>query len=238
MTIKKIAIVGTGTDVGKTVFSCLMMQTLFSMDCNPLYLKPFQTGCDGPGSPDTDAAFIYKQVAQLQKMNPTDSIINCHTPAKAPYFAAKDMGQVIDIDHTLKIVEDKISGLVSGQPVSHVVMEAAGGLMVPLTDTELVLDFIVQSSATPVLVAQAGLGTINHTLLSIEQLKQKNISPACVVLMDTCKEGTNPDMVLENKGAIELFSGIPVVGVIPYMKNISPISKENFEIIIAVLDRI
>ena len=217
MTIERIAIVGTGTDVGKTVLSLLIMQFLFRAGHAPLYIKPFQTGCSGPESPGTDAAFIYRHIPELAGSDPAGSVINCHETPKAPYFAARDMGLTIDVDATLAAIREKEHETMNGRTVSHLVVEAAGGLLVPVTPDMTVADFIARAEARPVIAAHAGLGTINHTLLSLQCLERMGINPAGVVFMETGPVPTPPDMVAENMEAVESLSGIRVAGVIPFM---------------------
>ena len=226
MSAEKIAIVGTGTDVGKTVLSLLIMQYLFSQGQNPLYIKPFQTGCKHPGAPGTDAAFIYEHIVQLKDSDPSYSIINCHSNPKAPYFAARDMNQQIDVQKTLFKIKEKEDAGMNGKNISHLVIEAAGGLLVPVSKDTTVADFIVQTGARPIIAAHAGLGTINHTLLTLQCFEHLGVKPAGVVLMDSGNKKTDPDMVNENIEAIESFSGITVAGVIEPVKNfMSPCPK-------------
>lgn len=223
MSVKKIAVVGTGTDIGKTVLSLLIVQILFQQGHTPFYIKPFQTGCKNSESSDTDAAFVYKNTQQLKNMNPARSVLNCHENPKAPCFAAKDMGQVINIEQTIKRIKEKEHAEMNGQPVSHLVIEAAGGLLVPITENNLVLDFISQTDSVPIVAADVGLGTINHTLLTLRCLDQQGLKPAGVVLIESSKLKTDFDLVEENIQAIKSFSNIKVVGVIPFIKDfISP----------------
>lgn len=235
MCLKKIAIVGTGTDVGKTVFSLLVVRTLFQLGDTPHYIKPFQTGCTSSESPDTDAAFIYSNTPELEKLKPSGAILNCHENPKAPYFAARDMGQIIDIEQTIDRLNKKELDMIEGRPVTHMVIEAAGGLLVPLTRDFMMVDFLKRIKAVPVLVAHAGLGTINHTLLSIECLQKNNIQPACVVLMDTSTQKTHPDAVAENIYAIESSSNVKVSGVISFIEKFNQIDPDNQKVLLQSL---
>jgi dethiobiotin synthetase len=99
---------------------------------------------------------------------------------------------------------------------SHLVIEAAGGLLVPLTETLTVADFVKESKAWPVIAARPGLGTINHTLMTVECLKARGITPGGIVFMDTQdtqQSGrVSKTMIQENMEAVERFSGVPVAG--------------------------
>ncbi|MFH2091944.1 MAG: dethiobiotin synthase [Pseudomonadota bacterium] len=235
MSAKRIVIVGTGTDMGKTILSLLMMQYLFSKGYNPLYIKPFQTGCKSVDDPGTDAGFIYQHIPNLYGSDPSFSIVHCHENPKAPYFAARDMNRTIDVNETLQAINDKEQAGWKGQPVSHLVIEAAGGLLVPVNANTTMADVMVQTNARPVIAANAGLGTINHTLLTLQCLERLGVQPVCVVLMDKHRKKTDPDMVKENIEAIESFSRTKVAGVIPYINDFSNPGSEPWNVIEQVL---
>jgi dethiobiotin synthetase len=237
--VPKIAIVGTGTDVGKTVFSFLMLKKLYSQKgCNPLYIKPFQTGCEHPNDPHTDAGFIYDNIPQLAGLDPAYSIIHCHKHPKAPYFAARDMDQQIDIPFTIATIAEKEKAGFNNKAITHLVIEAAGGLLVPITPDTMVVDFIALTKAVPVVVSHAGLGTINHTLLSLQCLERVGITPACVVLMDCGADPTDSDMILENIETIEAFSSTPVAGVIHHLSDFTSSNKATDTVIQEVINLI
>ena len=90
MNVPDLFIVGTDTGVGKTVTSLLLMQYFYGLGKTPFYLKPFQTGCKDPYDKESDARFIYKNVRELQKKDPSDSVIYCFDKPKAPFFAARN----------------------------------------------------------------------------------------------------------------------------------------------------
>ncbi len=208
MSENKLFIVGTDTGIGKTVLSLLIMQYLHEKNHDPFYLKPFQTGCKDPYDTDSDARFIYKYVKQLAEKDPADSVICCYRTPKSPYFAGRDQGESVDLDMVRRVVDEK------SESFGPIVIEAAGGLLVPVNDTLLVVDVLKQVNAKPILAARAGLGTINHTLLSIEAMQKRNISPGGVVFMDDSDPCVPDESVYENMEAVEKFSGIKVAGVI------------------------
>ena len=203
-----IFVLGTDTGVGKTVLSLLLMQYFHAQGRTPFYLKPLQTGCIDPYDKDSDAAFVYRYFKPFNQKDPADSVIYCFKNSKAPYFAARDDGSDIDIKTIEKVVEKK--------KLSHnpLIVEGAGGLFVPVTEETLMIDMIRMVDAGVVIAARAGLGTINHTLLSIEALNRRNIQPTGVVFIDAGEKPTSKDMIRENMESIETFSGIKVAGVI------------------------
>ena len=150
---KRIVIAGTDTNVGKTVFSAALAGALgFS------YWKPVQSGLED----ETDSA----AVARLGGLAPGQILPEAYRlrlPA-SPHIAARAEGCVIDRDR-----------LAPPEDVETLVIETAGGVMVPLTDDLLTVDLLAQWGFPVVLVARTALGTINHSLLTIEALRRRNI---------------------------------------------------------------
>ena len=217
-----IFVTGTDTGIGKTVLSVMLMHYFFAKGKTPFYLKPAQTGCIDPYDADSDARFIYQQVPQLKGKNPTDSVVCCFKNPKAPYFAARDEGTVVDMDLIFKTITDKHGAF------NPLIVEGAGGLMVPMTEQMLAVDFIKLLNAKPLLAARAGLGTINHTLLSIECLRSRGIQPAGVIFMNPGEPPVSEEMIRENMEAVKLFSGITVAGIIGKIGNFSNPGKDSF----------
>jgi dethiobiotin synthetase len=205
---ENLFIVGTDTGVGKTVLSLLLMQFFYAAGHTPFYIKPIQTGCRDPYDTDSDADFIYRHVRPLQDKDPAESVIYCFKNPKAPFFAARDEGKEIDLSVIERAVTQK-SGI-------HfpLIIESAGGVMVPVTQNTLVTDLISLTKGTPIIAARAGLGTINHTLLTVEALDRRGINPLGIVFMDAGEKETPLEMVSENKEAIEEACGIKVIGII------------------------
>lgn len=200
MQCKNIVVVGTDTEIGKTVVSLILMKQLIGKNEKPIYIKPFQTGCKDIFDRDSDAKFIYENLGK-DEVDFSKSVLNCNKNPKAPYFAARDEKSTIDIDDTLNSIRDLT------QSFTHSIIEMSGGLFVPVTEKMLVVDFIQEIDCEVILVGRAGLGTINHTLLTIEALSKRGMTPTEIVLVD--KNGdTNSKMTDENIEAIEMFSGI------------------------------
>ncbi|MGD9368135.1 MAG: dethiobiotin synthase [Desulfobacteraceae bacterium] len=224
-----IAVTGTDTGVGKSVAALLLMQLLFAKGYAPFYVKPFQTGCADPYDPDSDAAFVYGNTTALKNEDPAQSVLHCYPDPKAPYFAARDLGQSIDPETVIR----RISQV--RRTHAPIVVEAAGGLLVPVTDALLVVDILQTWDCETLLVARAGLGTINHTLLSIEALRQRGIDPIGVVLTDTIASPADPALVAENIEAIELFAGVQVGGVIPVIDDFSNVPDHAYQALVNIL---
>ncbi len=165
-------VTGIGTGVGKTYVAAHLLETLQAD-----YWKPIQSG-------DLDATDTMK-VRSLVK-NPT-SVFHPEayrlTQPFSPHKAADLDGLVIDPS---KIVLPKTQ--------NQLIIEGAGGLMVPLNYEFLMIDLILQLQAEVVLVVMHYLGSINHTLLSIEMLKQKNI-PINRIVFNGIKEAYSENVI-------------------------------------------
>jgi dethiobiotin synthetase len=204
--IADIYVVGTDTGVGKTVLSLLLVQFFQDRGYRPFYLKPLQTGCRDAYDQDSDAAFVYRHVPALANQDPADSIGYCFRNPKAPFFAARDEDRSIDLRSLEEMVTRK------RLLYNPLVLEAAGGLLVPVKEETLMVDTIKTTGARALLAARAGLGTINHTLLSVEALRARGLEPAGIVFLDNL--ATPAEMIAENREAVQKHSGIAVAGVI------------------------
>lgn len=218
-----IFVTATGTDVGKTVFSLLLMRHYFSQGRKPFYVKPFQTGRRNAYDQDSDAKFIYQFVSELKDQDPAQSVLSCFPNPKAPYYAACDEGKEINL-------EDIGNRLVALQKQHNLlIVEGSGGLLVPLTCDSLFIDFLnlmklkmnsdFDLDLDIVLVAPAGLGTINHTLLSLEAMEKRNLKVKKLVFMQTKSCNTSIESIEENKQAIQHFSGVKVDYIIPHIRD-------------------
>ncbi len=216
----RLYVVGTDTGIGKTVFSLILTRVCFKKGLRPFYLKPFQTGVSSPCDPESDARFIYSLVPELKGKDPKESTVYCFKNPKAPYFSAKDEGERIDLEKVKRMIEEKEKSF------SPVIIEGSGGLLVPVTEDLLIIDTIKLFDAKPILVAKAGLGTINHTLLSIEALKKRRIELLALVLVNL--DNTPSQMIQENIEAIKRFSGMDVLGVVRKISDFSKINLSEF----------
>jgi dethiobiotin synthetase len=182
---KRIVIVGTDTNVGKTVFSAALAGALgFS------YWKPVQSGLED----ETDSA----AVARLGGLAPGQILPEAYRlrlPA-SPHIAARAEGCVIDRDR-----------LAPSDDVESLVIETAGGVMVPLTDELLTVDLLAEWGFPIVLVARTALGTINHSLLTIEALRRRNIPILGVVFSGDAEPA--PQDTIGAIGRVKILGRLP-----------------------------
>ncbi len=174
-------ITGTDTDVGKTVAAAWLMLHL-----DGAYWKPVQSGtADG-----TDEATIRNLTLfpDDRFYFPTYTL----TQPLSPHEAARRDGIALDMT--------RFTLPPAARPL---IVEGAGGLMVPLTDRHFVIDLIAQLGLPTILVARSGLGTINHTLLSLMALRDRNIPVAGLII--------NGPTTPHNRQALEEYGGVPVL---------------------------
>ncbi len=221
-------ILGTDTGVGKTVLSLLFMTYFQKKGQAPFYAKPFQTGCPDPKSPDSDARFIYQSIDGLKGQDPDASVLYCFKEPKAPYFAARCEGKGVDMEKVVAWIDEK------SKCYEHLIIEGAGGALVPVTRDTLMADLLGKTGARPVVAARAGLGTINHTLLTLEALKARGHDNPVVVFVD--RDKTDPAMIRENMEAVQMMSGVRVSGVIGRLKHFSDIPPSAMAVIRAVIE--
>jgi dethiobiotin synthetase len=174
-------IAGTDTEIGKTYVAASWVATLLSQsDLRVDYIKPVQTGI-ADASTEGDAHWVE---AQCLKLNPSwQERFSTETPYCYPIPAAP---AVADTEKTLNLTQLTLHCLGQLGPGKHTVLEGAGGLMVPLTQECLTIDWIkqlhTQKPVETILVTSNRLGTINHTLLSVEALQARGLPIAAVVV--------------------------------------------------------
>ena len=154
----KIFITGISTDVGKTIASAIITEALEAD-----YWKPIQAG----DLNDSDSHKIQRYISNNKSVIHENSY-KLNTPA-SPHLAAELDGITIDLKN---IIEPKTD--------NHLVIEGAGGLFVPLNETDFVLD-LIQPDYKVIVVSRHYLGSINHTLLTIEALKNRGINIAGII---------------------------------------------------------
>ncbi len=210
---KGLFVTGTGTDVGKTVVTAGLLRMLRAADLDAVSMKPVQTGCTPAGKgwrvPDLEAhwaaAAYQPPVDEAPWMSPY-----CYAPACSPHLAGAATGQYPEI----AAIEEAYGALASRHEA--VLVEGAGGILVPLDDTHTMRDLMRALRLPVLLVATAGLGTINHTLLSIAALRAADLDVAGVVLSATDPHADR-QIHEDNPRTIAAFGEVPILGRIPWI---------------------
>jgi dethiobiotin synthase len=198
--MRGIFVTGTDTGVGKTVVSAALLHHYRRM-APVRYWKPVQTGVEV----DDDTTMVETLTGADRSAIVRDGVRL--TRPLSPHLSARLSGVTIAIDALAGMAETQLSA-------AHVIVEGAGGVLVPLNGRELMVDLIERLSLPVVIAARSGLGTINHTLLTAEALRVRRLAVAGVVLVGP----PNP----ENRAAIEHHGGVEVIGELPWLDPLTP----------------
>jgi len=189
---RRFFVTGTDTGVGKTVVSALLSAAL-----GATYWKPIQTGA----REGTDRRTVI-QLTGLRRSQTAREIYR-FSPPVSPHLAAQRAGVSISISkisHAMRTIR------------GNLIVEGAGGVLVPVTGSLLMIDMMADLRLPILLVSRTTLGTINHTLLSLASLRARKLDVKGVILVG------NPDR--ENLKAIERYGDVQVVGTVPVLERI------------------
>jgi dethiobiotin synthase len=198
--LRGIFITGTDTNVGKTVVASALMQRYRSVAALR-YWKPIQTGIEK----DNDTTVV-RWLGACADEEVFDEGYRLPRPL-SPHLSARLSNKRIEVESLIRIIGEH-------PPTVSWIIEGAGGFLVPLNEHTLLPALIAQLNLPVLIVARSGLGTINHTLLTLEALSARMITTAGVVLVG------NPHP--ENRETIEQFGQVPVIAEMSLIKNLSP----------------
>lgn len=213
-----VFITGTDTGVGKTVVAAALLCFLQSTGVDACYLKPVQTGCRRKSghliAPDLEFVLsmsgFFPSEKERQIMAPY-----CFAKACSPQLAAGlerrpiRIPEIINAFNALKRRHD------------FVIVEGAGGVLTPLSWKHSILDVMKSLSLPVILAARPGLGTINHTLLSLRELRRAKLNVLGVVLNYSSAK-TKGIIEASNKEAIERLGRVPVLAEFPFIGKLRP----------------
>ncbi|MBZ5675739.1 MAG: dethiobiotin synthase [Acidobacteriia bacterium] len=186
--MRGLFVTGTDTGVGKTVLSAALMLRY----PEARYWKPIQTG------PDDDTA----EARRLSGGQVVDEGIRLPDPV-SPHLAAQRVEMSIDLEALVRPVR-----------TTPVIVEGAGGVLVPVNDSQTMADLMVLLGLPVIVAARSTLGTINHTLLTIEALRARALQVAGVVMIGY----GNAD----NRAAIEHYGNVAVIAEMPLFDPLTP----------------
>ncbi|MYI88221.1 MAG: dethiobiotin synthase [Synechococcus sp. SB0672_bin_10] len=200
---RRLVVAGTDTGVGKTVISALLVRGLAAR-----YWKPIQAGLPPLSAEPSDSRRV-----QTLSGCPNSAILpeayGLQHPA-SPHWAAEQEGIVLERQRLWPPEEEEHKALV---------VELAGGLMVPVTPHLLQIEVMGEWALPVVLVTRAGLGTINHTLLSLEALRRRRIPVLGLVL--------NGDGFADNATVLPRLGRTRLLGHVPRLRDVNPAALEQ-----------
>ncbi len=191
--MRGIFVTGTDTGVGKTVVSAALMIRY----PQARYWKPVQTGIET----DDDTAEVRRLTGRLTERDDGVRLRN----AVSPHLAAARAGIRIDLEALTEWAIDN---------QEHWIVEGAGGVLTPLNATQTMANLMVRLGLPVVVVARTTLGTINHTVLTIEALRARSLHVAGVVMVG--------DPNSDNRAAIERYGKVDVLGEMPRFDLLTP----------------
>jgi dethiobiotin synthase len=190
--LRGLFVTGTDTGVGKTAVAAAILHRYREFG-TLRYWKPIQTGIEQ----DDDTASVQALGCPASELCAPG--IRLHRPL-APYLSAELSGMRI-------LLQDLDASIADEPETTRWVAEGAGGTLVPINDTEFMVDLMTHLGMPVLVVARTSLGTINHTLMTLEVLRSRTLNVAGVVMVG------EPDP--NNREAIERWGDVPVVAEMP-----------------------
>jgi dethiobiotin synthetase len=206
--VNGLFVTGTDTGVGKTLVTAAVALALRARGVVAGVVKPVQTG-------EGDARTL-KALVGLEEELDEIAPFSFRAPL-APLVAARLEGRSLGLAE----VAERVRGLGAGHDVT--IVEGVGGLLVPVGQDWTVADLAVELGLPLLVVARAGLGTVNHTLLTVGEARRRGLDVAGVVL-----DGRRDDSSETNPGLIESFGDVPVLARIPWLEE--PTSERLLEL--------
>ncbi|MDD2832681.1 MAG: dethiobiotin synthase [Methylotenera sp.] len=203
-------IVGTDTNVGKTYVASALIQHFVDAGYRTIGMKPIASGCeqDAHGTLMNEDVLALSAVSNVQA--PLD-LINSYrfAPAIAPHLAAEQVSVIMEGDIILQAYQ-KLANL-----ADVVIVEGAGGFLVPINVNETLADVAVKLNIPIILVVGMRLGCINHALLTVEAIKVRGL-----ILAGWVANQTDPDMSMfaENLASLQQRITAPCLSVVPWQK--------------------
>jgi len=205
-------VTGTDTGVGKTIISRGLITALKKSGLRVGAMKPIETGGGSDGESLLAATGLPWSIDQVRP-------IALELPA-APEVAAQHQHRTIDLDALERNFRERAADC------DFIVVEGAGGLMVPIAPRFTMAELAKRFELPLLIVARSALGTINHTLLTVEAARNRQLPIAGIVLSQTARErGGEEDATA---AIIERHSGVPIFARIPFLDDVSPEKAATF----------
>ena len=218
--MKQFFVTGTDTDVGKTFVCGLLLNFFKEQGVEVGYQKWAATG---PEFPPADLAFCLKAAGQPLVDEDFHLQVPCHYEMLAsPHLAAERQGLEVDPSHIRSCYQQLKARY------ELLVVEGVGGLMVPLRRDLLLADLLAELKIPTLIVARSGLGTINHTLLTLEGLRARHIPVLGVIFSDSAGTIKQDEILIaDNMKTIGEIGKVKILGRLPWCRDFDQ-AKEVF----------
>ncbi|MEW6675920.1 MAG: dethiobiotin synthase [Nitrospirota bacterium] len=217
---KGFFITATDTGVGKTVITAALIKAIGILGLRPCGMKPIETGCikEGDVLIPSDGMFI-KAIAHMEEdirfISPC-----CFKSLLAPLPASEIEGISVDLEKIKKAYTEL------SKNYDAVVVEGIGGLLVPIKRDYFVLDLIREFGLPTIVVSRPGLGTINHTMLTVNYAVKEGLTVAGIIINysrppdGTLAEDTNPEVIRQ-------INPVATIGIFPYLQDMESSTIER-----------
>ena len=179
---KSIFVTGSGTGVGKTRVSRMLVKEYSELGYRVTYMKPVETGCENSANGEAPVGADTLSVLEFASCRADDLSLHSpyrFVPACSPHLAARLSNCEVSIDHIAATYEN----LKKATAADIIIVEGAGGLLVPLNDKNQYVGDMIKALGIPaMLVVTPGLGTLNQTFMSLRMLKLYKIPVAGVII--------------------------------------------------------
>jgi dethiobiotin synthetase len=199
--VRGLFVTGTDTGVGKSVVAAAVCAGLAAQGRRVAAFKPVVTGLDDPPG---EWPYDHELLASVTGQEPSAVAPWQFGPPASPHLAAELAGTALEPPELLAAARR------AGAYADALVCEGVGGLMVPITPGYLVRDFALDMRMPLVVAARPGLGTINHTLLTLEAARAAGLDPVAVVMTPWPSEPSRLEQ--SNRDTVERLGAVPVAG--------------------------
>lgn len=191
---KTIFIGGTGTDIGKTYVTCMMVRQLRGQGYKVKAIKPIISGFDENNVANSDTG----QLLQSMGKDLTDYNVNEISPWRfkdplPPHLCAEQTNRPLILDQLVKYCQKQ-----ADEDLDFLLIEGVGGIMVPLNDDQTTLDLLDRLNCSCILVTGSYLGTLNHTLASLTCITQRNIDIDGIIISESFQNYTEFETIFKD----------------------------------------
>ncbi len=220
-------VTGTDTAVGKTFITAGLAGYYANMGQRVGVMKPIETGHENDQNWPEDALTLHQAA---QNDDPRDIVVPyIFSPPVSPWAATQITGRVIDFPLLIQKARDLMARY------SLTFIEGAGGLAVPIDEKLTMADIPRRLDIPIIIVSRSGLGTINHTVLTVEYARMRGLDIRGIVMNQSREQSISRDPSHQhNRAIIEKMTGVPVIGMIPIM----PTSHKGRDLSILVGEKI
>jgi len=222
---KGFFVTGTDTGVGKTVIVAALVKSIRLLGYSVCVMKPIEAGCKKSKFKVQKEKLIPSDGIFLRKIAGMDDSIDLVTPITfenplAPMVASAIEGIPVDIDKIQRAYKEL------SKKYDVVITEGIGGLLVPIKKDYFVLDLARDFRLPLIVVSRPGLGTLNHTMLTVQYAIKEGLTVAGIIinytrpLKDTIDEETNPEILKQ-------ISPVPLIGIFPYLEDLESSTIEK-----------